>query len=221
MAAQRPGESKVFCALFFKKALLSSLMPDEITLATLTGPAILPHLETLAALRIKIFRDFPYLYDGTADYEQTYLKTYATAPGAAIILAQQEDTVIGASTCLPLAQETPNIQQPFIAAGWDISKICYFGESVLDPTYRNRGIGVAFFAARESHARAQAATLATFCAVNRPENHPLRPQAYQPLDDFWRHRGYQKQALTCQMTWRDLGESADTAKTLTFWSKPL
>jgi GNAT superfamily N-acetyltransferase len=196
-------------------------MPDDITLSTLTGPAILHHLPALADLRIKIFRDFPYLYDGTPDYEQTYLKTYATAPGAAVILARHENTVIGASTCLPLAQETPNIQNPFIEAGWDVAKIFYFGESVLDPAYRNRGIGVAFFAAREAHAKSHAASIATFCAVNRPENHPLRPATYQPLDHFWRNRGYEKQPLTCQMTWRDLGEPADTAKTLTFWSKPL
>ena len=34
-------------------------------------------LGDVAALRIAVFRDWPYLYDGDADYEARYLDTYA------------------------------------------------------------------------------------------------------------------------------------------------
>jgi GNAT superfamily N-acetyltransferase len=195
----------------------------EINITTVTGPAIAPFVPALAALRIKIFRDFPYLYDGDLDYETTYLQTYIQAPRAAIILARAGKKIIGASTCLPLAHETPNIQKPFVDASADLTSIFYFGESLLDHDHRGRGIGVKFFAAREAHAKSfVGVTTAAFCAVDRPADHPRRPKTHIPLDAFWARRGFTRQPhLTCQMSWRDLGNQAESAKILTFWTKPL
>ena len=167
-----------------------------------------------------MFRDFPYLYDGDIAYEQKYLRLYAETPGAAVIIARENDRVVGASTCLPLAAETPGVQQPFRDAGMDVDKIFYFGESVLESAYRGRGIGVAFFQAREAQAAGYQMT--TFCAVQRPDDHPLRPQDYVPLHDFWRRRGYrQRPELICTMSWRDIGEARETPKQLMFWTKDL
>jgi GNAT superfamily N-acetyltransferase len=196
----------------------------DVTITTVTGDAIRPFLPALAALRIKIFRDFPYLYEGDLGYEEAYLQTYIQAPRAAVILARDGETVIGASTCLPLAHETPNIQKPFVDASADLTSIFYFGESVLDHAFRGRGLGVRFFAAREAHAKSFGGDydLAAFCAVNRPVDHPLRPASYVPLDRFWTARGYtRRETLTCAMAWRDLGEQAETEKTLIFWTKRL
>jgi len=177
-------------------------------------------LPALARLRINVFRDFPYLYAGSLDYEQRYLTTYLAADGAALIIAKAGEKIIGASTCLPLASETPNIQKPFLKNGMDVTSIMYFGESVLEPAYRGQGIGVKFFKAREAHAKNF--SLATFCAVNRPPDHPARPTDYAPLDKFWQKRGFEKQVhLTCEMEWTDIGHTTQTTKTLTFWTKTL
>ena len=45
-------------------------MNGDITIRVLTGndPALLEVVSDLARLRIEIFRDFPYLYDGTLAY---------------------------------------------------------------------------------------------------------------------------------------------------------
>jgi GNAT superfamily N-acetyltransferase len=190
---------------------------------TLTGAAISPHLPALARLRITVFRDWPYLYDGDAGYEENYLRIYAASPRAAIVFAFNGEDVIGASTCLPLADETENIRAPFAENGIDPAQIFYFGESVLLKAYRGHGLGVKFFAAREAHARGfNAYTAAAFCAVQRPENHPLRPVNFTPLDDFWTRRGYTRQPhLQCKMAWLDLNEMNETEKTLIFWTKNL
>jgi GNAT superfamily N-acetyltransferase len=189
----------------------------------LTASAITEILPALAALRIKIFRAWPYLYDGDAVYERNYLQTYVNTPRAAVIIARDGDAVIGASTCLPLARETVNVQEPFRDAGREIEDIFYFGESVLDTNYRGLGIGVQFFALREAHARSfHAYTTAAFCAVQRPDDHPMRPAGFKTLDDFWKKRGYSRQpGLQCRMSWRDLGEPRESEKTLIFWTKTL
>lgn len=194
--------------------------PSGLTIETLGGAAAETALPALARLRIEVFRAFPYLYEGDEAYERAYLRTYLNVPGAAIVLAKDGARIVGAATCLPLAAETPNVRKPFLDAGMDVSRIFYFGESVLDPAYRGRGVGVAFFKAREAQASGYARSC--FCAVQRPADHPLRPKTYVPLDEFWRHRGYRpREDLTCLMSWKDIGEPAETQKRLTFWIKDL
>jgi GNAT superfamily N-acetyltransferase len=94
---------------------------------------------------------------------------------------------------------------------------------VLLPEMRGQGVGVAFFAEREAHARAvSTCDYAAFCAVQRPPDHPARPADYQPLDNFWTRRGFTRRPdLHCEMSWRDLGDAAETRKPLTFWVKSL
>jgi GNAT superfamily N-acetyltransferase len=150
------------------------------------------------------------------------LRLYAEAAQAAVIVARAGGQIIGAATCLPLPAETANVQKPFHDAGWDISRVYYFGESVLEKSYRGRGIGVKFFAAREAEARAHGYPVTAFCAVQRPADHPARPKDYQPLDDFWRRRGYTPHPeLVCTMSWREVGAQHETAKPLMFWTREL
>jgi hypothetical protein len=43
-----------------------------------------------------------------------------------------------------------------------------------------------------------------------------------PLDAFWRHRGFTPHPeLVCRMSWRDMGDLAESEKPLSFWLKPL
>ncbi|MDY6799236.1 MAG: hypothetical protein SVX28_11015 [Pseudomonadota bacterium] len=74
----------------------------DIKILTLTGKALEPWLERVAELRIRVFRDFPYLYDGSRAYETEYLKTYINSEMAICVLAQEGDQVVGASTGLAL-----------------------------------------------------------------------------------------------------------------------
>lgn len=193
-----------------------------MTLIDLTGQQIRPHLDTLAQLRMTVFRDFPYLYEGSLAYERDYLETYARSPGSLFVLAKDGARVVGAATGIPMADETDAFKRPFEDQGWRPEEIFYFGESVLLPEYRGRGIGVAFFDHREAHARAAGFHYTVFCAVVRPEDHPRRPRDYQPLDDFWRNRGYRPlPELTTEYAWTDVGEIAPSHKTMQFWYREL
>ena len=59
-------------------------------------------------------------------------------------MAQVDNEIVGASTGLPLSDETAEFQGAVLSAGWDITRIFYFGESVLLPEYRSQGIGHEF-----------------------------------------------------------------------------
>jgi GNAT superfamily N-acetyltransferase len=184
------------------------------------GPELEPHLDALGTLRIAVFREYPYLYDGSLEYERDYLRVYLRSTGSLVVLAFDDDRVVGATTCLPMLDEGPEFQAAFVKAGYDLSTICYFGESILLPEYRGHGVGKEFFVRREDHVQSLGLKLSTFCAVDRPADHPLRPAGYRPLDDFWRSQGYVKHPeLQATFVWKEIGEENESPKTLTFWVK--
>ncbi|MEM6490677.1 MAG: GNAT family N-acetyltransferase [Pseudomonadota bacterium] len=193
-----------------------------LRIATLADAALAAALPDLADLRISVFRSFPYLYDGDRAYETRYLDAYARSAGAVVIGAFDGNRLVGAATAAPLEDHLDAFAGLADRLAVSPTEIFYFGESVLDPAYRGRGVGHAFFDAREAAARAAGRGVAAFCAVIRPDDHPARPRDHQPLDGFWRRRGYAPiDGFTAPMAWRDLGETQETEKPMRFWTRRL
>lgn len=188
----------------------------------LSGQDAAPYLDEVAALRIAVFREWPYLYDGDRDYERDYLAAYAASPESVCVLAFDQGRVVGASTGLPLADDQAAFQRPFLDRGEDVSRIFYFGESVLLPAYRGRGFGHAFFDHREAHARAlKRFDIAAFCAVDRDPDDPRRPAWHRGNETFWAKRGYtRREGMTMSLDWNEVGRG-EVAHALTFWTRPL
>ncbi|MCK7579260.1 MAG: GNAT family N-acetyltransferase [Chromatiales bacterium] len=187
------------------------------------GREIAVYLPQIAALRIEVFHAFPYLYQGSLDYEQRYLQTYVDSPDSVCVLVFDGSRIVGASTAVPLSDEMAEVQAPFTARGKPLAKFFYLGESVLQSGYRGQGLGVRFFQkGKPMPGYWGGSSSPPFCAVIRPDNHPRRPPDYQPLDRFWEKRGYRKQPdLVGAFSWRDLDDLEETAKPMQFWLKRL
>jgi GNAT superfamily N-acetyltransferase len=178
--------------------------------------------DALAALRIEVFRAYPYLYEGDAAYERDYLATYMRSPGAVVIGAFDGERLVGAATGTPLAEHRAEFAAPFAERGLDVDDFFYFGESVLKSGYRGQGVGVRFFEERERAACEAGFGNTVFSAVVRPADHPMRPEGYVPLDDFWKNRGYSRiDGLVTTFSWRDVGEEEETAKPMEYWMRTL
>ncbi len=136
-------------------------------------------------------------------------------------MALDEHKVVGASTAIPMKYETPEVKKPFIEHSYDPNKIFYCGESVLIKAYRGFGIGVRFFQEREAYAEELGGfEEICFCCVERAADHPRRPENYVPLDQFWNKRGYFKHPeLTTTYNWKDIDDTEETPKPMTFWLK--
>lgn len=196
-------------------------MPKDIRIERVSGTALKHYIPELARLRIEVFRDFPYLYDGDYDYEKKYLQTYIDTPDSVIVLAFDGEIVVGASTAIPMQYETDQLKKPFLEQGYTLDEVFYCSESVLNKDYRGLGLGVQFFEQREAHAQELGGfKVITFCCVERPLDHPRRPANYVPLDLFWNKRGYVKHPeLKTTYSWKDLDEIQETPKPMTFWLK--
>lgn len=187
---------------------------SRLEILKLHGREIEAHFQELAELRLRVFRDYPYLYEGTLDYEREYLSTYWNSPRSRVILLRDAGQAVGASTCLPLADEGPDFRKPFPDPGGYF----YLGESVLLPEYRGQRWGHLFFDEREDRARELGGFQHTcFCAVERP------PQpGHRSLEPFWSGRGYvHHPELRCTFSWKDVGETEETEKPMSFWIRAL
>lgn len=193
----------------------------SITLQPLHGSDIAAYLGDIAQLRINVFRDWPYLYEGDVAYEAEYLRTYTQSPLSIVVLALDKAQVVGASTALPMNDEAEAFRLPLQHAGIDPASVFYCGESVLLPDYRGRGIGHAFFDIRETHARAMGGfDWSAFAAVDRSLDDPRRPPGHRDNDAFWIKRGYRRSDITMQLPWNEVG-NGEAEHSLHFWLRPL
>lgn len=186
------------------------------------GSEIKDWIEPLSHLRIEVFREFPYLYDGNLDYEQEYLATYSKASSSCIFLAFVDEELVGASTCVGMSEENEDFKKPFLENEYDLNRIFYFGESLIKKEYRGNKIGHEFFKMREEHAAQILPDLkyTCFCAVKRSYNHPLKPSNYKPLDLFWNRMGYSKnENLVASFEWKDIDKDEEDLKKMVFWLK--
>tara|TARA_R110002124_G_scaffold85382_1_gene221586 strand:- start:8722 stop:9303 length:582 start_codon:yes stop_codon:yes gene_type:complete len=188
----------------------------------LTGAALDRSLDDVAALRITVFRDWPYLYDGDLAYERAYLQPYRNNDRAVVAGAFDRARLVGAATGTPMEDHADEFASGFAGTGLDLSDIFYCAESVLLPEYRGRGVGHRFFDIREAQARALGRSHVAFCAVVRPADHPLRPTTHRPLDPFWRARGYDPlPGVRARFAWKDVDQPEETLKPLQFWIRKL
>ncbi|MFN4159854.1 MAG: GNAT family N-acetyltransferase [Gemmobacter sp.] len=196
-------------------------MAAGVDVRVLTGAALDAALDDVATLRMAVFRDWPYLYEGTLDYERSYLDHYRRSAGAVLVGAFDGARLVGASTGTPM-EDHPEFAAALSSANIPPFDIFYCAESVLLPEYRGQGLGHRFFDAREDHARRLGRSHAAFCAVIRPADHPALPADYRPLDDFWRKRGYAPlPGAIARFSWTDLGDACDSEKPLQVWLRAL
>ncbi len=194
----------------------------EVRIQSVCGEDILPYLEWLAELRIKVFREWPYLYEGSVEYERGYLQRYVDCPDSIVVLAFDDDQLVGASTGLPLISADQDFQRAFDGSDYPLDSIFYFAESVLLTGWRGRGIGRRFFVEREEHARHCGSAWAAFCAVDRPANDARRPSDYRDLEPFWSRLGYvRKEKIKAFFNWPEVGSGEESQHAMTFWLKQL
>ncbi len=193
----------------------------SLRFVTYRGPQIADVIDDLAQLRIAVFRDWPYLYDGDLGYERRYLAS-SVGERAIVVGAFDGQQMVGAATGRPLSEHTDDFAAALSDTPIDFEATFYCAESVLLASHRGQGAYEHFFSLREQHARDAGFTSITFCSVIRRADHPARPNDDRPLDMVWRKRGYVPiLGAVATFSWRDVGDAVETEKPMQFWMKRL
>ena len=106
----------------------------SVTTRVLTGESLAAALDDVARLRIAVFRDWPYLYDGNADYERDYLRAYRS-PGAVVVAAMDGARIVGAATGAPMGAAAARAVLRFSSSS--SSLLSSTGASLLMPLPRS------------------------------------------------------------------------------------
>ncbi len=188
-------------------------------LLKLTGKDIKPYIKELAKLRIKIFREYPYLYDGDAAYEEKYLHDYSMHESNVCILLIDNSQIVGASTGMWLKHSDKEFQSCFLDKNIPIDNIYYFGEFIVYKSYRGKGAGRMLLEHSEKHAISLGAKTTALCTIERKEK-PLPDDSCHPYKPLWRKLGYQPNSnLIIYYKWKEIDEDKASSKPMKFWIK--
>ena len=194
-----------------------------IQVSSYTGDTVKDLIPEVAKLRIEVFREYPFLYDGDLSYEERYLNKFFDMKDAIVCCALDDDRPVGMSTGYPFIYEAKNLQEVLRKSGRNPEEYFCFGESILRKSYRGQGIGKKFMDEREAHVNKLGKyRYICFYTSLRPENDPRRPKEYRPLAPFWRSRGFEEHPeLVGMVSYKEIGEEAETPKKMIFWIKEL
>lgn len=193
-----------------------------ITENLLTGFAIESCLDDLATLRINIFREFPYLYDGVREDELKYLRLYMDTPDAFVISVKDAGIMVGAATGVPLRYEQDSLITPFKGTSYSIEELFYVGELLFYPKYRACGLGIRLLEQIEEQVcRLGNYRYLTCATVVRPGHHVLCPESHIKIDRFLDRTGFVLlPGVTTSFAWKEVdGNYYDHP--MQFWIKEL
>jgi len=187
----------------------------------LRGKEVVPYIHKIAELRITIFREYPYLYDGEMAYEEGYLHLYSRTEDAMLVIAEDHDEVVGVITGVPLKESYEEIRNLFSDKNIPADSIFYLGEILLLQDYRNKNIGYMMYQQFEKAVKEMGIyKKIALCEVVRSENDLRKPLGYKSLNSFWNRQSYVKRPdLIADFSWKEIGDNEETKHPMVFWIK--
>jgi len=199
----------------------------RVEIEILVGENSIGYIETVSKLRIDIFREYPYLYEGDLNYEQQYVKGYTMDKKAMIALARIDGKIAGVSTGIPLISDSEIVvdaKKVFSKDNIDIGDYYYYGEVIVLPEYRGKGITTQLYDAQHELVKEWGYKHVCILTVVREESHPLKPITYRSPDKMWEHLGFFRNNLTVDYHWPTIHADKsvkDVSNKLEFWTKDL
>jgi len=213
--------------LFTITTITPSENPNPYTIKVLTPEQMKPLLPFVANLRVNIFRNYPYLYDGNIAEEMENLEKYAQHNNSALAIAYCNETPVGflcGSDLMHYSVHFENsIEDLFKSGNLHAKNYYYCADIIILPEHRGKYLAPQLFDAIENYAQQKGYTASCFITEHH-ENHPLKPHDHKSLVPLWNNLNYQKSALITYATWQTYqldGTIKSEQHPLIFWLKTL
>lgn len=202
---------------------MSMTEDPKVELKVFQGSKLASHMQKMVELGMIVFREYPYLYEGTLSIGMSAHKPYLLAEDSLLVVAEVGNQFIGAIIGLPVAESMEEIKQIFLDHQILMDGVYYLGEIILLKEYRSKGIGHAMLQMFENAVGDLGEyRKIIFCEVDRSNSDIKRPSDYKPLNPFWEKRGYIKdQNLVTNFAWPEIGDQEKTNHPMVFWSKDI
>lgn len=198
-----------------------------LTIDIYVGKDAIEYIDIVSELRIQAFKEYPYLYEGNLDYEREYVHGYAIDGKAMIAVARTDNKIVGISTGIPLVSDSEIVadaKKIFAENGLDVSDYYYYGEVIVLPDFRGRGVTSKLYAEQDNLIKSWGYKHVCILTVMREIDHPLRPANYKSPDKMWEHLGFFRNKLITEYHWPTIQPDMsveDVKNYLEFWTKDL
>jgi GNAT superfamily N-acetyltransferase len=181
------------------------------------------YIDVIADLRIEIFKEYPYLYDGDKATEVDYLKSYSASRSSILVLASDQGRIVGAVTGIPIAEMDAQFLVPFVENHFSVMSIFYLGEMLLLKEYRGKGTGYAMYKMFEDLVRSdQRYEQIAIAEVVRDKSDLRMPENYVPVSKLWEKLGYiQRPEILMQAPYKEIDSIGKVPHSLVFSFKDL
>lgn len=173
-------------------ALLPSVIQANITYTLLRGPEILCHAPAITRLYLESWQEYPDLCEASFDEYEPYVRAYGESNSGIACIAHDGSVIIGATTALPLLEKSELFSTPMQHSGFDLSRILYLGEVVVNRLYRSQGVGSMLFEMMCNEVEAHCKY--THCLIYTVEpaagEEIYAPEQHKPIQLFWGKRGF-------------------------------
>lgn len=199
----------------------------KIVYEYLIGKAMQNYIQKVSELRIQEFQNYPYLYKGNLEYEKEYMLGFSSDPHSCLGLAKYENEIIGISTGMPLKSEADilkDAENVYHNANRDPCLYYYFGEFIILPQYRGKGIAKHLSLGMESVARKFKYSRICLLTVLRSDDDQRKPTNYKSIDPICYALGFKPDKLSIDYHWPTILENGDVKDVLNpmiFWSKEI
>ena len=189
-----------------------------------SGKDMEPMIEMLAEFRLRYFHEFPYLYAGTVEGEKGHLAEYLANPSTRLLIAKDDENVVGVGIGTLLSTEKDILEQISEACerqGINPTEFFYFGEMIFTPEYRGRGVGKRMLDMLKNAGSDQGATRFCFLAVDRDANDPRRPNGQVDSGAIFQKFGFRKTSIQVVFDWPTVPLSKPPTRCLCGWMRKL
>ena len=181
----------------------------------------------LSTMRIRYFRSYPHLYDGSSDneYEKQCAEELSRSDQTIFVTAHFDDAVVGIATAFPLvsaAEILDGKETTFLQSRYCPTDLYYFSEIIVAPTFRGSGIGRCLYNRVERQALTWGYSYMCLATIARDHNDPRRPRDYQKSPYLWPRLGFRLTDIRFSYHWPTLmanGSTRYVPNTMALWIK--
>lgn len=199
---------------------------DSFTIKVLVNSELQKILPFIVEQRIALFREYPYLYEGNAKEENTYITWFSKLPHSAVAVAYLGKNPVGFITGTGFTGFSEHFEGSidlFKRADLNPSAYYYIAEIVILPSYRGNHLSKRLFDALEAYAYKCGYTASCFVTESH-DVHPLKPKNYRSLKPLWTGLGYAKSSLFIHFSWLTIqpnNSAVQQEHKLDYWIKDL
>jgi GNAT superfamily N-acetyltransferase len=194
-----------------------------MTIQVLRGQELLSNIPEFAKLRLTIFREYPYLYEGDPALEKSYLSLFASSSDAFFIVAKIKNQVVGAISGLPLDVAQKEIRDVFHQSAIETGEYYALCEIIVLKEHRNKKIGSVLYKEFENQLlKMKRYKKVVLWQIVRAQGDLKRPNDYFSLDNFWCKKGFIKHPeFICYIHWKEISDKEESSHRFEFWIKEL